>query len=155
MEQREGYLRVIVSSDDSSPFETLAHGAILGGEEFVQEMRGKLRGKAVDTEVSRMVAAVAVDEDDVARAVGAAYDCAAEHLRRRGRKRHEARDVAIYLSWRLSRHTNAQIGDRFGGIKAAAVSHACRRVSEAIRADTGLADRVRDLEAQLRPNIKD
>ena len=63
--------------------------------------------------------------------------------------------MAIYLAWRRSRLTNVDIGERFGGIKAAAVSHACRRISEALGANAGLAQRVRDLEAQLRPKIID
>ena len=50
---------------------------------------------------------------------------------------------------------NLDIGERFGGIEAAAASHACRWISEALGADAWLTQRVRDLEAQLRPKIMD
>ncbi|MBN1426686.1 transposase [Candidatus Fermentibacteria bacterium] len=154
-EQREGYLQFLTASDEPSPLDAVVHGALLGGEDFVRQMRMQLEEKPLDTEVSRMVEAASVNPEAVARAVGTTYGCAAEHLRRRGRKGDEARDVAIYLTWRHCRLTNATIGERFGGIKAAAVSHACRRVSDAIDGDPAVAQRIRDLEAQLRPKIID
>jgi putative transposase len=154
-EQRLGYLQFLTESSAPSPLDEVVHGALLGSEEFIRHMRVHLEEKPLDTEVSRMVEAAAVDPEEVARVVGTSYGCAAEDLGRRGRKRDEARDMAIYLAWRLSRLTNTAMGERFGGIKAAAVSHACRRVSEALGADAGLAQRVRNLEAQLRSKIID
>jgi REP element-mobilizing transposase RayT len=153
-EQRQGYLQFLMTSEESCPMDEVVHGAMLGSEEFVGVMRVKLGERGIDTEVSRMVEAAAVDLDRIARAVSGCYGCDTEELERRGRKQDTIRDVAIYLSWRLSRQTNAEIGRRFGGIKAAAVSHACRRVGTAMEKNADLTERVRALEVQLRPEWK-
>jgi hypothetical protein len=66
-EQRHGYLQFLTASSAPSPLDAVTHGALLGSEEFIREMRVKLDETPIDTEVSRMVEAAAVDPEEVAR----------------------------------------------------------------------------------------
>ena len=129
-----------------NPLKELAYGAILGGEEFVTQMRDKLEGRRADPEVSQLLRAVStVSLSTVGDMVSAAYGCTTGELMVRGRKGHEARDMAIYLSREMTRERLTDIGSYFGGIRPSAVSLACRRVEERMEADKKLKRRVENL----------
>ena len=70
-------------------------------------------------------------------------------LSRRGLKRNESRDVAVYLARVHSGRKLEELGDHFGGISGAAVSHACRRMEAKLRSSRAFRKQVGDLAGRL------
>ena len=65
----------------------------------------------------------------------------------KGRKRNEARDVAIYLAREHSGCRLSEIGSHFGDLGASAASHAHRRIADRLRRSRPLRARLKELEA--------
>jgi chromosomal replication initiator protein len=59
------------------------------------------------------------------------------------------RQIAMYLSRRLTALSLGEIGDRLGGRDHSTVLHGCRKVAAALLHDTGLAGTVQQLHAAL------
>jgi len=151
-EQRRRYREFVeaeVEIDD--PLTEMALGAVLGTREFVEWARAKLDGVPEDREVAGLAKAIrrptleAISE-------AAAEECGVDvsSLRVKGRKRNEARDLAIYLSRECSGRRHTEIGAHFGGIRPPSVSCACRRVEERMAEDKRWHRRVLRLLQQLR-----
>jgi len=162
-ERREEY-RSFVEGEAADrigdPLQGLSYGAILGGEQFVAQIRERVQRERVDPEVAQMIqAASMVSLSTVGDEISSAYGCSRAELNTRGRKGHEARDVAIYLSREMTGESLTRIGNRFGGIRPSAVSLAHRRIVERIREDEEFGRRVEDLSHRIRSreqsNIKD
>lgn len=105
-------------------------------------------------DVLRLLPASESDETPVGRIlkrVAGHFAVPARGLLRRDRKRQTLwpRQVAIYLARRLTGLPLTQLGRAFGGLDAATVLHACRRVQADVEADPETARLVGGLEAEL------
>ena len=153
-ERRRGYRAFVeeeAADQHRNPLQELAYGAILGGDEFVARMRDKLEERRVDPEVSQLLSAVStVSFSDVGDKVSVAYDCPQEELKKRGLRRHESRDVAIYLSREMTRERLTEIGGYFGGIRPSAVSLACKRIEERMEEDSEFKGHVDTLAQRIK-----
>ena len=81
--------------------------------------------------------------------VADAHGIAVRQLTRKGPKRNESRDVALYLARVHSHHKLAALGAHFGEISGAAASHACRRVESKMQSSRGFRKKVVDLPGLL------
>jgi hypothetical protein len=158
-EQVREYRRFVEGERAEDPLRSLSFGAVVGGARFVNWVREKLLTRKADRNVSRLLKALPRPSPaDISVAVSRVYGTVATEMRRPGRKGHEARDVAIYLSRELSGTGNSEIGEYYGGVGAAAVSLACARAERRAADDARFAKKLSELKeraAASTGNIKD
>ena len=70
-------------------------------------------------------------------------------IRRRGAKRNQPRDVAIYLARELSGHSGQELGQEFGKISGAAISARCKYIDEALSANRKLKRDIRKIRTAI------
>ena len=73
-------------------------------------------------------------------------------IRRRGAKRNQPRDVAIYLARELSGHSGQELGEEFGKISGAAISARCKHIDEAWAANRKLKRDIREIRTAISNN---
>ena len=129
-EQRRKYRAHVEESAGEDPLREMVFGAILGGQRFVEWARGHLEKMREDREVSGLakarprVSSVAI----LSAAQGPGEVCAGEVVAK-GRKKNEARDVAIYLAREHSGCHLSEIGSCFGDLSASAArAHSDRQI---------------------------
>jgi len=150
-EQRRAYRQFVEEDVVANPLKEMAFGAVLGTREFVEWAQGKLDGKAADREVTSLMKAFRRPTlEAICDAVAADYGVDAPSVRVKGRKKHEARDVAIYLSRECSGCKHVEIGAHFGAIRPSTVSSACHRVEEGMVEDKRRRRRVLRLIQQVK-----
>jgi putative transposase len=144
--QTKWYREFVGSGAPEDPMRRAAHGAVLGTREFVEQVRQTLWDRAADPEVSRLQEARPRPSlETLFEAVARGYRVDAESLRRKGKRRNEARDVAIYLARRHGGIPLREIGEFVGDLGSAAVSLAHRRIAERLPGDPALRRRVATL----------
>ena len=82
-------------------------------------------------------------------AVSQEFNCQAEQILRKGAKRNTARDVAIYLARELSGESGVELGKYFGNICGAAVTVRHKHISELIRRNRRLKDRINRVRGKI------
>jgi hypothetical protein len=123
--------------------------SVLGSEGFINTIKEKFFFRKADDEVPQS-RELAPDPDTIKRAVAEFYGIdEGELLRSRRGDFNEPRNVAIYLTRRLSRDSLKQIGQRFGLDKYSSVSSAIERMKALISKDRQLRDRVERLLLEL------
>ena len=128
-EQRRQYRAYVERSVAEDPLRELVFGAVVGSQSFVEWARDLLKDKSEDREISQLRRAQPRPSvESVCEAVGSVEGIEVSRLIRKGLKRNESRDLAIYLARLHSGLRLEELGAHFGGISGAAVSHACRRV---------------------------
>ena len=129
----------------------LIFGAVVGSQSFVDWARGLLSEKGEDRKVSQLSRArLRPSVEAVCEVVADAHGIAVPLLIRKGLKRNESRDVAAYLARVHRGHKLAELGDHFGGISGAAVSHACRQVEAKLQNNRGFRKKVAGLRSEIR-----
>ena len=132
------------------PLREMVFGAVLGGRRFVEWARGHLARMREDGEVSGLAKArPRVSLASVLAAVQSAGEAGVGLLVAKGRKRNEARDVAIYLAREHSGCRLSEIGAYFGDLSASAASHAHGRIADRLRKNRRLREWLKGLEADL------
>jgi hypothetical protein len=148
--QTRWYREFVGSGAPEDPMRRAAHGAVLGTPGFVERVRQALGERAADTEVSRLQAARARPTlETLFRTVARGYSVDARSLCRKGKRRNEARDVAVYLARRHWGIPLREIGEFVGDLGSAAVSLAHRRIAERLPCDPALRRRVAALEREV------
>ena len=149
-EQRRKYREYVEESVGEDPLREMVFGAILGGQRFVEWARGHLERMREDGEVSGLAKArPRVRLEAILAMVQGHWESSEGEVVAKGRKRNEARDVAIYLAREHSGCRLGEIGSYFGGLSAAATSHAHRRIADRLRKSRPLRARLKELEACL------
>ena len=72
----------------------------------------------------------------------------------KGRWKNDDRDLTMYLAARHSGRRLTEIGERFGGIRASAVSHARKRIERKMAKDRKLRGKVEALSAELQERAR-
>jgi len=92
----------------------------------------------------------------IAEAVAESFQLAKEDLqgRRRDKETTLARRLAMYLVRKETNCSLAQIGHEFGNRDAAAVTTACKKISEDINSSPFLKRKIRDIQQNIRPRAK-
>ncbi|MCH7921220.1 MAG: hypothetical protein IIC50_25030 [Planctomycetes bacterium] len=70
-------------------------------------------------------------------------------IRRRGAKRNQPRDVAIYLARELSGHSGQELGQEFGKISGAAISARCKHIYESLTANRKFKRDIREIRTAI------
>ena len=136
-----------VASPPRSPLEDVVASTLLGSPGFVERVKGWLAdGQLPKARTRRPSVSLAAVE----RAVCEAYGVPRRLLRTRGRHHNEPRQVAVYLSRRLTTQPLTALGERFGGVTPAAVARIVQSLADRLLREKGLATRVHRLEERLR-----
>jgi putative transposase len=128
-----------------SPMLEVRHQVYLGGDEFLESVDDRLRGKTIAEDVpARQRAPAPVTLAAIRTQVGREFGVEPDALsRRRGG---EDKMAAIYLARKLSAKTGVEIAREFG-VKAARVSNVSTEIDGGGR--PALARRIRKIEARL------
>jgi len=70
----------------------------------------------------------------------------------KGRKKNEARDVAIYLSRELTGKGGVELGNYFGNISGAGITVRYSRLSEQIQSNQKLMRRIKRVKSRIANN---
>jgi len=108
-----------------NPFKGLHGQVILGGEKFIQKVKGMLRGKSLSCEIiERKRLKDTPQPDEMIKIVARACKVKEEAIKDTGNRNNRARKIAIYLVQRHTGLSNNEIGTLFGGIHYSAASKA-------------------------------
>jgi len=129
-----------------SPWERLEAGMVLGGREFVDRVRARLRGnRREQTELRRLEGRAGFAD------VVAAVEKVKGEKWESFRDRHGdwGRDLVMYLVRRRCGIKLAELGKALGGLDYATVSAAVKRFGERLRQDRALAGVVKRVEVEM------
>lgn len=132
-----------------SPLKKVYGGIILGSMDFIKEILGKIEDERLENEETsnrRSLRASRLPEEVVS--ITCAYQgLAPEEIT--GAERNDVRKKCIYL---LKKHTSAanrEIGERLGGMGAAAVAKAYQRFEKELTDDAQLRKEMRELQGEM------
>ncbi|HUT34919.1 MAG TPA: helix-turn-helix domain-containing protein [Planctomycetota bacterium] len=153
VEARETYERFLAEGVERPPVSPLwaaTASVVLGSGQFVGRMQMWLDGKLpkLDVPAARALRRT-VGVEAIEKAVCAVFGVAEERLHERHRWGNEARAAALYLCRKWTAMKARELGERFGGIGAPAVSMAASQVARRLHDDKGLAERIGRCEAEL------
>lgn len=134
-----------------NPLKNLHGQVILGGKEFIEKIKGMLRGKSLSHEIierKRLVERPFPNE--VISTVAKAFDIKEDTIEGKGNRDNTARKVAIYFVQRYTGLSNKDIGKLFGGIHYSAVSKASARLKQDISTDRKLLKLVEELDSHFK-----
>ncbi len=146
-----GYMKEAIKKESGTPLKGIYGQVILGGEGFVERIKGMLKGKGLSQEV---VARNKLEEhptvEEIVETVARAFGVSRGVILETGGKDNRARKVALYLVHQYSGLSNEEIGMKFGGIHYSAVSKAATRVRKEMASDKNLAKLVNGLDSQFK-----
>ena len=134
-----------------NPLKDVYSQIVLGGEEFIERVKGGFKGKSLSAEiVERKRLFEHPSMEQILRQVERVFGAREGELLGKGSRSNTARKVALYLAQRYTGLSNREIGGRFGGIEASGVSKAASRVKEEIVSDKKLSKLVSELDSSFK-----
>jgi hypothetical protein len=128
-----------------SPMEKVYGGVMLGDESFIRNTLSRMENNQLEgVEVShRKALRASIEEEKIISELCKHYGCTlAEIVEDR---RSEARKAGVYLLKKYSSATNAEIGEKFGGLSYSAVAKIYQSFSRKVEEDKGLEKRLKNL----------
>jgi REP element-mobilizing transposase RayT len=134
-----------------NPTSRAAGGFILGDADFVQWVKEKfLYIREEEKEIPQLqVLKSEVSLERIIRAVCDEFGCEEDQIREKGRKRHRAREFAIYLSRDLAGISCRDLGVFFGGVSGAAITMKYNQVSREIAQNRKQWGRIKSIKQQI------
>jgi putative transposase len=145
------YIEEALKRKAENPLERLHGQVILGGEEFIDRVKEKFKGKALSQEIverRRLEGHPTLDE--LLKRVSGAFKIDEDLIRGKGGRANTARKVALYLAKRYTGLGNEQIARYFGGVHYSAVSKAYSKFKEEMSADKRLSRIVDEFDSQFK-----
>jgi len=126
-------------------------GFILGGVDFVNWIKETfLSSEQANKEKPQLTALKpGIDIGDIISLAGDEFGVGPEQILAKGKKRNIARDVAIYLSRKLTCLSGKDLGQHFGNISGAAIAMRYKAVGKQIHKDKKLKNRIKTMERQI------
>jgi REP element-mobilizing transposase RayT len=151
---RREYKRYVEREDEEeeerSPLAELYGQVLLGTEEFVERLKGLVKGKVVNEEiVERRRLKERPRAAEIVQMVAEEYGEEPGALRKRGRNK-TARKVAIYVMKRYSGLSNRDIAKEFGGVHYTAVTKTCARLEVEMKRDRKLRKAVQEVMSYVK-----
>ena len=148
-EQLKEYRSFVEEEIADNPAREPAYGIAFGSPQFVDWIMQKLHAQHPEAPAATTTIGVKPALGQICAAVARAFDADDDELRRKGRKRNKARDLAIYLSREFSGRANSEISAFYGAASSPSVCQACRRVEDDALSDEPLQARIAQLSRQL------
>lgn len=131
-----------------NPFEGIKGGLILGSEDFISEIKKKLKlGRHREIPESRKLIRNITYEEVIA-IVSKRLGVSEQEIKEAGRRDNEARRICLYLLRRLTDVRNEEIAGHFG-IGYTAVSQAVSRLKREMEKNKKIKKTVQDIEKKL------
>jgi len=131
---------------------TLQGQVVLGGESFLERLKGKWKGSKREQPSVR--AFEVIGPDAILSVVSRCLGVAAKEITRKRSGRRDQRGMAIELMYRYSGLSQAEIGNKFGGLDYSAVSRERKRLREKLTADRKLSRVMEKLNDELMIKVK-
>ncbi len=147
----ESYRRFVeagLREPPEDPFRNAAQGWILGSDEFVARMRHRVKQPRHDDEVPTLRKLRCLEPTTVLAAVADYYDVAVEDLRAR-RDFYPAREVAAWLTRRLTTATLRELAPMFGLTHPDSVGGLTRRIEGRLSGPSGFQRDIAAIRARL------
>lgn len=130
-----------------NPSKDTAGGFILGGEDFIKWVKERFLFSHTDDKEKPQLKKLKprCEVSDIISVVGESFECLPEQILSKGKKKNQARDIAIYLSKSLSGIDGKKLGKIFGGVSGAAITMRCKAVNEQIIGNRGLKQKIERL----------
>ncbi len=159
-ERSAGLYRAFVEGVDplalKNPMKNTTAGCILGSSAYTDRIQRSLLPEGegeLDREFhgSREIRPLkAVTMERLIHEVCNEFQCSKEVMQQKGKKRNQARDMAIYLARELTDETGKVIGDIFGGICSAGVTMRYNHMKESVKTSDELARRAERISRGVR-----
>jgi putative transposase len=134
-----------------NPAKELIGGFILGNQVFANWVkRTFLIDRLNDREVPQLRRIGAkIDPETVVEHVAREFGWSREGILKKGKKRNTARDVAIYLSRKITGEGCRNLGEFFNGISGAGITGRYNRISDELRKDKRLRTKIDKISKQI------
>ena len=126
-------------------------GFLLGSSEFVNWVKktfiNKVRGRKEIPQIGELQLFPSIDTivDDIC----AEFGCKKIDVIHKGQKGNLPRDIAIYLSRKMSGETNVRLGNHFGQVSGAAITMRYRYIAEQLKKNRELKGRVNKVQKKI------
>lgn len=145
------YVEEGLREEAEDPLKDVYGQVVLGGEEFIERIKGGFRGKSLSAEIiERKKLFEHPSIEQILRQVERVFGVREEELLNKGGRSNMARKVALYLAQRYTGLSNREVGKRLGGIEASGVSKAASRVKEEMVSDKRLSKLVNRLDSSFK-----
>jgi len=147
----KAYVEEGLKEESENPLKSVYGQVVLGGGDFIQRIKGVLKGRLLSAEIierKRLIEHPCIEH--ILRVVRKRFGIREEDLFDKGGRANTPRKVALHLAQRYTGLSNKEIGERFGGIEASAVSKASARVKEEMASDKKLSKLVTDLDSSFK-----
>jgi len=132
-----------------TPWEDLKGQVVLGKEEFVGGLKGRLdKGRSTREQPSAKIFET-ISADEVLSQVSRNFEIKVEELSKKRTKYRDFRAIAMELMYRHSNLSQAEIGKRLGGLDYSAVSRERKRLREGVEANRNLKRLLAEVEDSL------
>jgi len=137
--------------DLKNPAEDLSGGFILGSVDFVVWIKEAfLSNRSDENEIPQLKELKPrIKIDQIIETVCRDFNCKIETILPKGRKRNDARDVAIYLARVLSGEKGKKLGKYFGNISGAAITRRYNYLINKIENDKQFRKRIKRLKNEI------
>lgn len=134
-----------------NPNKHVVGGFILGDTDFVNWVKETFLSTRDDEKEIPQLKKLRprVSLETILQAVCNEVGCSREQIREKGRKRNEAREIAIYLARDLSGLRCKDLGEFFGGISGAAITMRYNQVTKEIAKDNKLRARTNKIKGKI------
>ncbi len=142
-----GFINEEINKKEDGTFKNLYGQIILGGEEFVEKIKGLIKGKPISGEIiERNRLMEYIQPDEIVRVIAKNFAIKEEEITKKGTRDNPARTIAIYFVKRYTGLSNQEVGKLFGGIHYSAVSKVSARLEDKMKDDktlSGLTERIK------------
>jgi putative transposase len=132
-----------------TPWEKLQGQVVLGGDEFIRRLKGKINGKASPREQPSMKVLEAVRPNDIIKQLSRELGIKTEELVGKRPARRDYRALVMEMMYRYGRLGQVEIGARMGGLDYSTVSRERKRLREKMAVDRALKRLVEKAERGL------
>lgn len=138
------YVEAVDLAALENPDRRVIGGFILGGTDFVAMVTETfLSTREEDKEIPQLKKLkLKTSFETIVKTVCDETGCSEEQIRQKGRKKNQARDLAVYLARNLSGASCKSLGEFFGGVSGAAVTMRYNQFDKKMQRDKTLRDAV-------------
>ncbi|MBW2410699.1 MAG: transposase [Deltaproteobacteria bacterium] len=153
-EARKNYIDFVEGVDTSkleNPGRHITAGLILGDSDFIDWVKDTfLSDKKVDKEIPQLKKLKPrISTEAVVEKVGKAFNCNADLILQKGRKRNKAREVAIYFARNLTGISCKDLGSYFGGVSGALITIMHHRIEKEANENKQFDNKLKKIKNQI------
>ena len=144
------FVEAMQKNSIENPFNDVESGFILGSDHFVSCIKEKYLNNNLDGAKKQLKDLKTKHmPEDVIFHVCNEFKCSQETILQKGKKRNIARDVAIYLSRKMTVQSGVALGVYFGGISGAGITTRFNHIAKKIHGDHRLLNQINKLRERI------